>query len=276
MIARVFPRRTSATPTDAYAFVGEPPKELPEDITEVHVSITFTWDLVEGDRLANLWSKVAPVKVGGVAFGQPSGAFTPGMYVKQGHTITSRGCPNHCWFCSVPKREGGLRELEVKAGSNILDDNLLACSTEHIKKVFDMLLPQRNVILSGGVEAKLLKPWHVELFQKVKVQRLYMAYDTPDDLPPLQAASQLFQEFPSWYRWWKACCYVLIGYPGDTLLAAEERLMTILKLGFTPYAMFYRDTEGKNIKTKEWSKLQRLWVKPQIIRTTRKSLYGNT
>jgi hypothetical protein len=52
MIARVFPRRTAATPSDAYAFVGDPPLFLPADITEVHVSVTFTWDRVEGERVA--------------------------------------------------------------------------------------------------------------------------------------------------------------------------------------------------------------------------------
>jgi len=45
MIARVFPSRTRATPTDAYAFVGDPPLFLPPDIEEVHVSVTFSWDL---------------------------------------------------------------------------------------------------------------------------------------------------------------------------------------------------------------------------------------
>ena len=43
IIARVFPRRTKATPDDALAFTGEPPLlELPE-IDEVHISVAFTY-----------------------------------------------------------------------------------------------------------------------------------------------------------------------------------------------------------------------------------------
>ena len=42
MIARVFPSRTAQTPVDEYAFVGDPPLFLPPDITEVHVSVTFS------------------------------------------------------------------------------------------------------------------------------------------------------------------------------------------------------------------------------------------
>ena len=49
-IVRVFPRRTSATPTDDLAFVGDPPLFLPE-ADEVHVSCTFTWDRAEARRL---------------------------------------------------------------------------------------------------------------------------------------------------------------------------------------------------------------------------------
>jgi hypothetical protein len=53
MIARVFPRRTNATPDDTYAFVGEPDfSGLPEDITEIHISVSFTWDLPRAEELA--------------------------------------------------------------------------------------------------------------------------------------------------------------------------------------------------------------------------------
>lgn len=69
-ILRVFPRRTKATPRDEYAFIGDVPLFLPPDISEVHVSVTFTWDLKEAERLARAWSRVAPVKIGGPATGE--------------------------------------------------------------------------------------------------------------------------------------------------------------------------------------------------------------
>lgn len=61
-IARVFPRATACTPKDEYAFVGDIPLFFPEDITEVHVSVTFSWDLPEAERLARAWGRIAPVK----------------------------------------------------------------------------------------------------------------------------------------------------------------------------------------------------------------------
>ena len=180
--------------------------------------------------------------------------------------ITSRGCPNHCWFCAVPKREcNGLHELQIKDGWNILDDNLLACSENHIRAVFDMLKRQKHkAIFTGGLEAKQLKSWHVDLLREIKAERIYFAYDTPDDLDPLINAAKLCHDGGFWYPGnRKISCYVLIGYPKDTFELAEKRLNTVLNLGITPYAMLYRNSKGE--MSHEWRKFQRLWVKPQII-----------
>ena len=148
-IIRVFPRRTRATPDDPFAFTGPPPKRGLPDIDEVHVSVTFTYDMEKAHQLAEQWQKLGvPVHMGGPAFQVPGGDFIPGMYLKKGYVITSRGCPNRCWFCSVPKREGGkLRELPITDGNIILDDNLLACSEQHIRAVFEMLGRQKENLL---------------------------------------------------------------------------------------------------------------------------------
>ena len=168
-ILRVSPRETKATPKDNYVAIGSPGLFVPEDISEIHISVAFTWDLLQAEILAEQWSCYGNVKIGGPATGMRGENFTPGIYLKHGYTITSRGCHNHCWFCSVPKREGSLRELPITDGWNLLDDNILACSEHHIKAVFDMLKRQKHKPeFKGGIEAKLLKSWHVELFRQVK------------------------------------------------------------------------------------------------------------
>ena len=124
-------RKTNATPEDDYVAIGSPGLFVPDDISEIHISVTFTtftWDLQESERLAEAWSRYGNVKIGGPATGMRGETFTPGMYLKHGYTITSRDCHNNCWFCSVPKREGTLRELPITDGWNLLNDNILACS----------------------------------------------------------------------------------------------------------------------------------------------------
>ena len=63
-IARVFPRKTKATPDDALAFTGLPPKDGIADIDEVHVSVAFTYDLPKAEILAQAWRSLGvPVLV---------------------------------------------------------------------------------------------------------------------------------------------------------------------------------------------------------------------
>ena len=264
-IARVFPRRTKATPDDELAFTVFPKKKDIPEVDEVHISVAFSYDMTKAEIQEKEWRKLGvPVKIGGPALGQPGGDFVPGMYLKKGYVITSRGCNNHCWFCGVPKREGKLRELSIKDGYNVLDDNLLACSESHIRAVFSMLKGQQErPVFTGGLESKLLQPWHVELLREVSTKRLYFAYDTPDDYEPLIDAGRLLRDGGFTQASHAARCYVLIGYPGDTMTTAEIRLPQAWAAGFLPFAMLYRGEDGK-IKT-DWSKFQRAWVRPEIV-----------
>ena len=153
-IARVFPRRTKATPDDALP--GPPPFSVECD--EVHVDVTFTADKLRAEQLAEDWQRIAPVKIGGVAYGDRGDEFIPGKYIKHGYIFTSRGCPRRCWFCSVWKRDPNVRLLPIQDGWNILDDNLLACPEPHVRAVFAMLARQgRQIEFTGGLKRGLCR-----------------------------------------------------------------------------------------------------------------------
>lgn len=265
MLARVFPRRTNASPNDPLAFFGPPGMFLPE-ITEVHISVTFTWDIPKAERLARQWETVAPVKIGGPALGDPGNGFMPGQYLKQGYVITSRGCPNRCWFCDVWKREGDIRELPIKDGFNVLDSNLLACSQDHQEQVFEMLLRQKEKArFTGGLEAKRLTEWHVEWLSRLKAEYVWMAYDTPEDYEPLKEASSIFKAHDYHglrSRWVRV--YVLCGWDGDTMQDAEKRLRQVIDLGLVPMAMLYNRGIGRK-DMMEWRRFQRKWTRVQLM-----------
>lgn len=263
-IIRVFPRRTKVTPDDELAAIARLPSMF-DECDEVHISVAFTWDLPLAEELYKQWKYVAPTTMAGPALMTRGEKFISGMYVKKGFTITSRGCPNQCWFCSVWRREGvGVRELEVQDGYDILDDNLLACSDDHVKEVFDMLSrqPQRPKF-TGGLEAKILKPWHCERLKALKPERLYFAYDTPDDYEPLLDAGVMLREAGFTSASHVLSCYVLCGWPADTLESAENRMRQTIAAGFTPMAMLYRDQSGK--RDDSWRVWARTWARPSII-----------
>lgn len=278
MIARVFPRTTNATPFDEYSFrdqnvIPGDLSYLPEPITEVHISVAFTYDIPRAEALAELWRHVAPVKIGGPAFDEPGGEFEPGMYIKPGYVITSRGCPNRCPHCSVWRREGKqIRELQVKDGNNVLDDNLLACSDEHIREVFQMLKRQKygRVMFTGGLEAAKLKDWHVEALRELRPKEIFFAYDRPDAFEPLLEAGKklLAGGFTTTSQTLRA--YVLIGYQKDTFEEAEARLMQTISAGFMPMAMLYRDKKGQ--VSKEWERFQRFWARPATVNLKMKAV----
>lgn len=149
-------------------------------------------------------------------------------------------------------------------GYNILDDNVLATSETHFRAVCEMLAKQpQRPIFTGGIEAKILRPWQAELLKSIKTQRLYCAYDTPDDFEPLIEAGKTLRAAGFTTASHALCCYVLIGYHGDTFEAAEKRLMQTIKAGFVPYAMLYRGRDG--ITDPTWRAFQREWCRPIIV-----------
>lgn len=268
-IARVFPRRTNMTPDDDDAFVGEPPLGCPE-YDEVHISVSFTWDIDRSHYLARQWKPYGKVKVGGPVFDNSQGDFVPGRYVKKGVTITSRGCPNKCWFCLVPKRNDGmLIELPIKPGRIIQDDNLLACSKGHIEAVFDMLKNQSQIEFRGGFEALRVTPRIVEKLTHLRIHSIWLSYDTLEDEDPLRCA---IENLKTYFSREKIRCYVLIGYPGDTISKAEERLKRAWQMGTLPFSMRYRKPERSMNKSfvfheREWNRLTWKWSRPAVIKS---------
>ncbi|OGV45173.1 MAG: hypothetical protein A2017_06435 [Lentisphaerae bacterium GWF2_44_16] len=267
-IIRVFPRKTKATPDDNGARFGMP--DLFDEADEVHISCTFTDDKAKAEKLATAWKYVAPLKIGGPAYDDNGGEFIPGMYIKKGYVITSRGCPNNCWFCYTWKREGNIRELEIKDGFNVLDSNLLACSEQHIIRVFAMLKRQsEKAQFTGGLEAKRLEAWHCKKLSELKPVCIYLAYDTADDYEPLRQSARLLKEYGLIKSSHIVNCYVLIGYPEDTFEAAEKRLKQVIQLGIMPMAMLYN--EKKDIL---WKRFQREWANKTIVGSKMKKTIG--
>ena len=268
-VIRVFPRRTRATPDDALVRICCPPGMF-DEADEVHISVAFTWDLPLVAKLEKSWRQVAPVKIGGPALNEPGGDFTPGRYVKQGYVLTSRGCPNRCWFCQVWRREGAtIRELPITEGWNLLDDNLLACSEQHQKAVFAMLADQKGhrIEFTGGLEAARLQAWHVDELRMLRPKQMFFAYDTPDDLLPLQRAGQMLLDAGFTTSSHALRAYVLVGFPKDTKEKAEQRMKETMTAGFLPMAMLYRDHRGD--RDPAWMRWARQWARPAIIMGSR-------
>lgn len=256
---RVFARKTNWCPTDDLAFFDAPPLgELPD--VPVFISCTFTWDIPRAFWLYEEWSlrwrrNCYRVRLGGPAFNSQCGSFSPGVFIKKGVIFTSRGCPKQCPWCLVPMREGPLQELgTVYPGNIISDNNLLACSREHIEKVFLMLRGQKQVQFKGGLDIDYLKPWHVDLLKASRLKELYVACDDNESLARLDKASDLLSDISIN----KKRCYVLVGHNNESQEAARRRCVQVLRKGFLPFAQLYRGLKSGPSRG-EWHDFCHYW-----------------
>lgn len=267
-LARVFPTKTSMSPTDEDVFFGEPPL-FKVDYDEVHISVTFTWDIPKANKLAAAWRNVCDnVKVGGPAIGSYAGEFVPGLYLRRGITITSRGCPHNCAFCFVPKREGGLRELEIRPGNVIQDNNILACSPQHLDKVFKMLDGQRAIEFKGGLEARRITPEIARRLSQLRIKSLWLACDARQAIPGLRRAVSVLQS--AGFNRNKLYVYVLCG---KDMVEEEDRLRQVYEAGALPFAQLYRDKEGGIEYGLEWRQFARRWSRPAATKAYMKQVY---
>lgn len=261
MMIRVFPRHTNLTPTDSYAFVGDPPMIRPS-ADEVHVSCSFTWDKLRAEYLAKAWGQYYEVKLGGPAYDDPCNGFQAGQYVKKGVTFTSRGCNNQCSWCLVWRREGKLRELPIQEGNIIQDNNLLQCSHAHLQQVLDMLRGQRQIGFSGGLDARLITENIAEELRGLRIKQVFLACDTRESIKPLQRALQRLS-IPRQ----KVRCYVLLKFnPNETISEATERMIEVWHAGAMPFAQLYQPSDEWIEYPREWKRFARAWSRPPAMK----------
>jgi len=275
-ILRVFPKYfKNFTPNDEMKLISHPAlKECDDQIEwketrplpphdEIHISCTFTWKIDLCERLRQLYQKDTqmPVRVGGVAYNSPCDTLTPGMYVTKGITFTSRGCNNNCSWCSVPQREGKIRELPITEGNIIQDNNFLQTSIAHKDLVFKMLKSQTGICFKGGLQANLIDEHFIENIQQLSISELWLACDTDDAFRSFEIACNKLKNVG--YTRSHIRCYALIG---DDMDANEERLQMIYKAGAMPFAQLYQPATGEFIKySKDWKDFCSQWCRPASV-----------
>ncbi|RPJ04650.1 MAG: hypothetical protein EHM36_09685 [Deltaproteobacteria bacterium] len=150
-------------------------------------------------------------------------------------------------------------ELPIRDGWIVQDNNLFACSRKHIEAVFEMLRRQKERIkFSGGLDPRFLKKWHVELLKTIRIDEAWISCDEPRMLKWVERAADLLSFLPEKRR----RCHVLIGWNGESMEQAEERLVKVFDAGFLPFAQLYQGIFGKDLWSLEWKRFQRKWDRP--------------
>lgn len=256
-LARIFPTKTNMTPVDLHAYSDVPDLFTPQ-YDEAHISVTFTWDVKKAKELEHGWRNHAKViKIGGVAIdGESDQPFQAGMYLREGVTITSRGCPMSCSFCLV--RKDLIEFDEFPAGNIVNDNNFLACSDRHKQLVYKMLRKQKGIEFKGGIQASRVTAKVAEELRSLSIKTLWLACDTDASLKQLKTATKLLQK--AGFKRDHLHCYVLVG-------REEQRLKEVYDIGCLPFAQLYLPPLDHKLEySAEARRWQRLWCRPALYR----------
>lgn len=214
----------------------------------IYVSIVFTWHLKIVRALAESTNK--RIIVGGPAVKIMPDYFNDLANVKTGirppisfleahnpiATFTTRGCPNVCSYCAVPKLEPEFIELEnYPIKPVICDNNFLAASSKHIETFIENAKYLPYVDFNQGLDARLFTFEHAKLFRRLPNLKIRFAMDTKDRELDTYRAIDLCRK----YGLNNISIYILINHE-ETPEDALYKLEYIKSLGVYTFPMRYQ------------------------------------
>lgn len=156
----------------------------------------------------------------------------------------TRGCPNHCRWCIVPKKEGGIRpyrtwEQLVRPDTDklvLMDNNILSC--EHGIQQLERLIGSKYLIdLNQGMDARLVDDRIAGILAQMKwIRFIRFSCDQKSQIEPIRRTIELLGKHG--VKPYRIFIYLLVtadiddaadrvealkGYTGINLYAQAER-----------------------------------------------------
>lgn len=174
----------------------------------------------------------------------------------------TRGCPNRCKWCVVPKKEGKISPYmdieEITAGRKkaiLMDNNILASNygLQQIEKIIKLGI---KVDFNQGLDARLITDEIARLLAKVKwIKRIRFGCDTPGQIAEVERASALIDKY---------------GYKGEyflycILMDFEESFARVnywksKSRRFLPHCQPFRDLNNPHQIIPQWQKDMAHWA----------------
>jgi len=165
----------------------------------------------------------------------------------------TRGCPNKCPWCFVPKKEGDIRPYAdiddfCRHDKVLLMDNNVLASDWGIKQIEKIAKKGIKVDFNQGLDARLIDDSVARLLSGVKWWKpIRLACDTAGQMKYVQKAVEAL-------RWYNArptsySCYVLLK-PNE-IEDAIARIRFLKGIGVDPFVQPYQPPEGREIPQEE-------------------------
>lgn len=216
---------------------------------------------------------------------QPDYSLYPTIDNTTAYGFLTRGCPNKCFWCVVPKKEGGVKpymsvdEIAIEGRKNLvlMDNNILA-SGDYALEQFEKIIDRGcKVDFNQAIDARLVNETNAELLAKVKWSKyIRFGCDTHKQIEDCERAIALLERFG---YLGDVFLYTMIGGKNDFDECLERinywrnRLLDTrkhrLRCETHPFAQPYRDPTKHNHEIPQWQKDMARWC-------NNKALFTNT
>lgn len=205
-------------------------------------------------------------------FVTPDYSLYPSIDNKTAYGFLTRGCPNKCKWCVVPRKEGNIKpymdvdDVAVNGRTNLvlMDNNILACDygLEQIQKIIDR---GYRVDFNQALDARLITDDIAKLLAKVRwIDVIRLGCDTPKQICDCEKAMSMIDSYrksPASYL-----MYAMIGNDFDEALSRLSHWKTFKRVRIV--AQPFRDVDNPHQIIPQWQKDMARWAMRREIYAT--------
>lgn len=210
---------------------------------------------------------------------QPDYSIYPHIPKDTAYGFLTRGCPNKCKWCVVPRKEGAIRpymdcdEIAVDGRKKLvlMDNNILAAGDYALAQLEKIIERGYRIDFNQAVDARLMTDDFARLFAQVKWldHRIRFGCDTHAQIEHCERAISMINGYG--YKGE----YFLYTMLNDNFKECYERIMYWWernhrcreehKPNIYPYAQPYRDPDNPHRPIPQWQKDMAQWVNKHQI-----------
>lgn len=216
---------------------------------------------------------------------QPDYSIYPNVPQDTAYGFLTRGCPNKCPWCVVPKKEGAIRpymdidEIAIEGRKKVvlMDNNILAAGDYAVEQMTKIIAKGYRVDFNQALDARRINDTFAKLLAKIKWidRRIRFGCDTTAQIADCEKAIEMINAYGYKGEYF---LYTMIGGKNDFdecynrlnhwwRRNRENRAKHLP--GVYPYVQPYRDPYSRNHVIPQWQKDMAQWVnKHQIFQLT--------
>lgn len=202
---------------------------------------------------------------------KPDYSINPSIGHKTAYGFLTRGCPNKCKWCIVPKKEGDIKpymdveEIAIDGRNELIlmDNNILASDhgIEQIEKIIKMNEGRKKKIkvdFNQGLDARLVTDEIAKMLSRLKwIQQIRFGCDTPKQIEECEKACAMIDKHGYKGEYFFYCILL------DDFDESFIRVNHWKKKGssrYLPHCQPFRDIGNKSQIIPQWQKDMARWT----------------